>query len=49
MHRWSVLPLSYAEPPEDGMEPLDELEGDELAAVQAEATLEDPTIRARLA
>jgi Family of unknown function (DUF6763) len=46
---WSVLPLSYAEPPEDGIVPLDEPEGEELVAAQAEATLEDPTILARLA
>jgi len=46
---WSILPLSYAQPPEDAMVPLDEIEADELVAVQAEATLEDPTILARLA
>ena len=46
---WSALPLSYAEPPEDGMTPVDEIEATELAAVRAAATLEDPTILARLA
>jgi hypothetical protein len=45
---WSVLPLSFAKPPEDATMPLDEIEADDLAAVRAEATLEDPAILARL-
>jgi len=45
---WPVLPLAYAEPPDDGSVPTDQIEADDLAAVRAEATLEDPAILARL-
>ena len=45
---WPALALSFAELPEDAMAPPDQFEAEELAAVQAEATLEDPTILARL-
>ena len=45
---WLTLPLSYAEPLEEGSVSADEIEADDLAAVRAAATLEDPAILARL-
>ena len=46
---WPALALSFAEPPEDAMASPEDIEAEDLAAAQAEATLEDPTILARLA
>jgi len=45
---WKVLPLEIAEAPEEGVAPVEEMEADDSAFMQAEQTLEDPAQLARL-
>ncbi len=46
---WAAVPLVRAEPPEDWIEPVDEMDAEDLTSVRAESTLEDPAVLQRLA